>query len=387
LDTVGERGAAADALRRAQATAKAGANVEAWASVAEAWFRLARVHNSPRFVAGAQDCVERALVLQADAPRALRLRGLVLLDAHRFREARQLARTLLAQQPEDVQSWGTLSDAELELGNVPAAVDAAQHMVDLKPSLLSYGRAAHLRWVIGDREGSKSLYRAAIRAGETLPDPEPQAWMLTQAAWVFWHEGDYSGARAGFELASGRVADYVPALQGLGRTALSSADYPKAIAYLERAQALHAQPEAAWWLGDAYAAAGKSALAQMAYAQVERLASRVDPRTLALFCATRGRDLRRGLVLARRAFDERPDVYSKDVLAYSLFRTGALAEAVLLAREVVGVGTPDARLLWHAGEILRASGDDAEGGALVQRALRLNPRFDLRLAGVIAGAS
>lgn len=349
--------------------------------------RIARVRSAPRYVTAAQDCVDRALAIEPDAVLAQRLSALLLLDAHRFSEASQLARKLLARHPDDVQSWGTLSDAELELGNVPAALDAAQQMLDRKPSLLSYGRAAHLRWITGDREGSKRLYRAAIAAGAAMPDREPQAWMMTQAAWVFWHEGDYAGARAGFELASSRVPNYVPALQGLGRTALSSGDYAVAIAQLERAQALLPQPEAAWWLGDAYAAAGQRAKAQAAYADVERLASRADPRTLALFCATQERELRRGLVLAKRAYAERPDVYSKDVLAFSLFRSGEVAEAAALARELLAVGTPDARILYHAGLILQASGAAREGVELQGRALTLNPRFDLRLTQVIHEAS
>jgi tetratricopeptide (TPR) repeat protein len=372
------------ALSGVQASALKQDSASAWVAVGEAWLRLARVHSTPRYVPAAQDCLARAEQKQPGSQPALRLRGLLLLDAHRFREASELAQKQLAQHPDDVQSWGTLSDAELELGHVREAVEAAQHMLDRKPSLLSYGRAAHLRWLTGDREGSKSLYRAAIRAGEGLADPEPQAWMMTQAAWVFWHEGDYAGARAGFELALSRVADYVPALQGLGRVALSTADYSVAIAQLERAQAQHPQPDAAWWLGDAYAAAGQAGLAARAYADVERLAGRADPRTLALFCATQGRDLRRAVVLARRAFEERPDVYSKDVLAFTLFRSGERNEAALLARELVAVGTPDARLLYHAGQILTAAGAAAEGGELTTKALSLNPRFDLRLTGVLA---
>jgi tetratricopeptide (TPR) repeat protein len=231
------------------------------------------------------------------------------------------------------------------------------------------------------------LYSAAIHAGAAMPDREPQAWMMTQAAWVFWHEGDYEGARAGFELASKQVKDYVPALQGLGRTALATGDYANAIAQLTRAQALLPQPEAAWWLGDAYAAAGQPAKAQSAYADVERLASRADPRTLALFCATQNRELRRGLVLAKRAFDERSDVYSKDVLAFSLFRSGEIAKAAELARQLLALGTPDARLLYHAGLILQASGAVQEGVELQARALALNPRFDLRLTQVIRSES
>jgi tetratricopeptide (TPR) repeat protein len=387
LDVASGEDVAAKVLGRAQQRVKTQQSDAAWVAVGEAWFRVARVQSAPRVVAAAQDCVARALELQPDSQLALRLRGLLLLDAHHFREAARLARALLARHPDDAQSWGTLSDAELELGNVAAAVDAAQHMLDRKPSLLSYGRAAHLRWLTGDREGSKSLYRAAVRAGEAMLDPEPRAWMTTQAAWVFWHEGDYSGARAGFELAASLVPDYVPALQGLGRTALATGDYQQAIAQLERAQARLPQPEAAWWLGDAYAALGRSQEAKGSYAQVDRLAHRADPRTLALFSATQGRELRRGLVLARRAFDERPDVYSKDVLAYALFRNGKIAEAERLARELLAVGTPDARILYHAGQIVKASGAAAEGGELMTRALALNPRFDLRLTEVLHDAS
>lgn len=387
LDSLTEQGVAADALeqaqKRVQAETKAGVSAGAWVTAGEAWLRLARVHSAPRFVPAAQDCVDRALAREPESPLAQRLSSLLLLDAHRFREASQLARTLLAKQPDDVQSWGTLSDAELELGNVQAAMDAAQQMLDRKPNLLSYGRAAHLRWLTGDREGSKRLYSAAIRAGAAMADREPQAWMMTQAAWVFWHEGDYAGARAGFELASTRVENYVPALQGLGRAALSSGDYATAITQLERAQALLPQPEAAWWLGDAYTAAGQAAKAQAAYADVERLASRADPRTLALFCATQNRELRRGLALAKRAYAERSDVYSKDVLAFSLFRSGEIAKAAELARQLLAVGVPDARILYHVGLILQASGAAKEGVELQGRALALNPRFDLRLTQVI----
>jgi len=387
LDDAAGSDLATQALARAQARARSEQSVAAWVHAGEAWMRVARMHSAPRVVAAAQDCVARALDVESDAPLALRLRGLLLLDAHRFREASQLSRDLLARDPDDVQSWGTLSDAELELGNIAAAVDAAQQMVDRKPSLLSYGRAAHLRWMIGDRAGAKTLYQAAIRAGETMPDPEPRAWMMTQAAWVFWHEGDYSGARAGFQLAASLVPDYVPALQGLGRAALAAGDYKEAIVQLERAQQRLPQPEAAWWLGDAYAAAGRMREAKAAYAEVEQLGHRADPRTVALFSATQGREQRRALVLARRAFEERPDVYSKDVLAYALFRSGQVAEATGLARELIAVGTPDARILYHAGLILAAAGAAAEGGELMTRALALNPRFDLRLTQVLRGAS
>jgi Flp pilus assembly protein TadD len=59
-----------------------------------------------------------------------------------------------------------------------------------------------------------------------------------------------------------------------------------------------------------------------------------------------------------------------------LFRAGRLAEARTAIDRATAPGTPDPRLLYHAGAIRMAQGEVAEGRALVRRALDLNPRFD-----------
>ena len=386
--------AAHQALRKAQDGARERTGeVNAWVATGDAWLRVARTYARPELFSAAQDCAERALAVDAKAAPAMRLQALVMMNAHRFSEARAQARALLDRDPADVLSWATLSDAELELGNVEGATEAAQQMLDRKPCLASYGRAAHLAWLKGDRAGSKRLYRAAIQAGQQLRDPEPRVWMLVQAAWVFWHEGDYAGARAGFGLALEQLPDYVPALEGLGRTQLSAAaqrpgkegaaEYREAIGVLLRALAQHPLAETAWWLGDAYAAVGDSPRASAAYARVEALAERADPRTLSLFYATQARKHRAALRLAKRAFRERQDHYAKDALAFALYRNGELEQAKSLARELLAANVPDARLLYHAGLILHDAGDAAQGGEAMRRALALNPRFDLRLTGAL----
>ena len=386
--------AAHQALRRAQQAASARpAEVNAWISAGDAWLRVARTYARPGLFQAAQDCAERGLALDANAAPAMRLRALVMMNAHRFAEARAQAQLLLQRDAADVLSWATLSDAELELGNVEAATDAAQQMLDRKPCLASYGRAAHLAWLKGERANAKRLYRAAIEAGRQLHDPEPRVWMLVQAAWVFWHEGDYTGARAGFAQALKELPEYAPALEGLGRAQLSAAaqlpaaeraaEYRETIRLLSRALSQHPLAETAWWLGDAYAAIGDLAQASAAYARVEALAERADPRTLALFYATQARKDRAALRLARRAYRERQDYYAKDALAFALYRNGELDQAKPLAVELLAAGVPDARLLYHAGLILRAAGAAADGGEAMRRALALNPRFDLRLTGAL----
>jgi tetratricopeptide (TPR) repeat protein len=370
-----------DAAAHLQQLKAANPQAPAYLNVGRDWVRLARTRAEPGYYQQARACAEQALQLTPDEPVALQLVGLTLLNDHRFAEARELALKLLARQPDDALSWGTLSDAELELGHVDRAINAAQEMMDRKPNLPSYGRSAHLQWLQGEPTKAKLTYQQAIAAGREHKDREPSAWMITQAAWVFWHEGDYVGAAAGFQLALSEVSDYAPALEGLGRAALARGDQPAAIAALHKALASHPLVETAWALGDAHSLAGEHAAAEAAWARAVELGERHDPRTLALFYATKRREPREALRLARIAYQERQDCYSKDALAFALYRNGEGHEALPLARAAIALGIPDARLLYHAGLIERSAGDASRGDELLKRALALNPHFDILLTG------
>jgi len=265
----------------------------------------------------ARVCVQGALNRQPGHRGARRLAGLISLNEHAFAVARDGALALISEDADDAMSWGTLSDARLELGDVPGAIEAAQRMLDLKPNLPAYGRAAHLRWLQGDIAGAKRLYELAIASGAGARDHEPRAWMITEAARVFWHEGDYRGADAGFELALREVAGYAPALEGKGRVALALGDYAAAVRWLEQALAARPLAETAWLLGDAHRLAGDERAAAAAYERV--VSEHHDPRTLALFYATHAREPARALKLARAEHELRQDPYSQDALAFALY--------------------------------------------------------------------
>ena len=360
------------------------ARAEAFVSVGHAWVRKARAEAAPQHYRNAEACAQRALELAPNDPLANGLRAMVLLNDHRFAEARALALELLAKDAGDVTALGLLSDAALELGDREAAIEAAQRMVDEKPGLLSYGRAAHLRWLQGDVAGAKRLYERAISAGAELKDREPRAWMIVQAALVFWHAGDYAGADAGFDLALREQPEYAPALEGKGRVALARGEGRAAVAWLERAERKSPLCETAWLLGDAYRLIGDQTRAERAYERVEREGKAHDPRTLALFYATKNLRPEEAVKLARRQYAERRDLYAKDVLAYALYRSGDVAGARALSRDVLAQGTPDARLLFRAGEIARAAGEAKEGAALIAQARQLNRGFDpLYLEGTL----
>jgi tetratricopeptide (TPR) repeat protein len=353
-----------------------GATSAAFVQVGYAWVGKARADAEPERYRNADACAEAALERNPSDAAASALRGMVLLNDHRFAEAKSLALTLIAKDTRDATAYGLLSDAALELGELDRAIEAAQRMVDEKPSLLSYGRAAHLRWLQGDVEAAKRLYQQAIDAGALLTDREPRAFMITQAALVFWHAGDYAGADDGFDLALRELPEYATALEGKGRVALSRGEPRTAVSWLTRAQQKSPLVETSWLLGDAHQLCGQHELAERAYARVVRDGSAHDPRALALFYASKNRTSAEAVRLAKLDFAQRRDAYAKDTLAYALFRDGDVRGARELSKDVLATSIPDARLLYRAGRIAVAAGETAEGEQLITRASQLNPGFD-----------
>jgi tetratricopeptide (TPR) repeat protein len=360
-----------------RAIAKNPTKVDFWVLLGRAWVQKARESNDPGFYLNANACADIAIELEPSDRAALDLRGLVLLNNHRFEEARALARSIVDRNPEDPMAYGTLSDALLEIGDFDGALNAAQKMMDLKPNLPAYSRASYFRWLMGDDEGALNNARSAIDAGYDAKDPEPRAWQLVQAAMIFWHKGDYEGADAGFDKALEAVRDYAPAFVGKGRVALAKNDPKRAAELFRRAYAESPLPETSWLLGDALELAGDSAAAAAARADVEKHARQSDPRTLALFWATRGEHVAEALALAQAEKKTRGDVYTDDVLAWALHKAGKSTEARIAIDRARSHGTKDARLMFHQGAIHIATGDVAGGKKLVSSALALNPKFDV----------
>ncbi len=347
-----------------------------WVLLGRAWIRKARETTDPGFYLNAKEAADAALDIDPGDATALDLEGLVLLNEHRFKEARALAQSNVDAHPQDPAAFGTLSDALLELGRVDDAARSAQAMMDLKPNLPSYSRASYLRWLNGDVEGAKHIVRLAIDSGGGR-EPEPRAWVMTQAALIFLHQGDYVGAEAGFDKTLMQVTDYPPALVGKARVALARGDGSTAAGLLERAQEASPLVETEWLLGDAHAMAGDAALAREAYARVERAGRQVDPRTLALFWATRDEHAAEALALAQAEMSVRGDLYTEDTFAWALYRNGRIPEARSAIDRALARRTPDARLLYHAGAIRIAGGDAEPGRRLVESALALEPGFDV----------
>src|SRR5262245_15636307 len=180
------------ALREAQRGARAlPQSTDGWVGAGRQWVRKARLASDPGFYVHVAACADAALTVESGFRPALELRGLALMNDHRFAEARDVSRAILEGEPSDAIALGTLSDASLELGDFDAAAGAAQQLLNTRPGMAAYSRASYLRWLQGDVRGAKTLVLQALRSGRDARDPEPAAWTFVQAGQIFWHEGDY----------------------------------------------------------------------------------------------------------------------------------------------------------------------------------------------------
>jgi tetratricopeptide (TPR) repeat protein len=93
-----------------------------------------------------------------------------------------------------------------------------------------------------------------------------------------------------------------------------------------------------------------------------------DPRTFALYLATRRERSDEALALAEKEMANRQDVFTLDALAWSLAAAGRTAEADGVMTRALAEGTNDARLFYHAGIIASARGQSARARRWLDKA-------------------
>jgi tetratricopeptide (TPR) repeat protein len=342
-------------IRRFQEQVRQGRNRDA-ALERLGWAFVAKAHESfdPGFYKLAEACAD---VLESGSPgcaEGLLLRGHVLQNLHRFKEAEPLARELVAKRGLSFD-YGLLGDTLLEQGKLKEAVAAYQTMVDIRPDLQSYSRIAHLRWLTGDLDGAIGMMQAAANASSPR-DADTAAWVNSRLANLQLQSGDTEDARRTCAAALELRPDYPPALLLRGKMSLTQDDADAAIADLQRAAQKNPLPEYQWALAEAMRAAGREDEAAAVEVTLSKPGEAADPRTLSLYLATRGEDTDRAVRLAEYELQQREDVFTHDALAWALAAAGRIEEARPHLERALAEGTQDARLFFHAAVIESRSG-------------------------------
>ena len=298
------------------------------------------------------------------------LRAHVLQNLHRFKESETLARRLVQQRGLSFD-YGLLGDALMEQGKLGDAVEAYQRMMNLKPDLRAYARAAHMRWLKGDLEGAIEAMQLAVSAASS-ERCRIRSWVNTRLAFYEFQAGRVNEAEQRCALALSLQNNYPPTLLLQGRILLGQSRFGEAVDALQNAVKLNPLPEYQWTLAEALRVAGKENEASEVEAQLCQRGASSDPRTLALYLATRHESPETALRLARAELDSRSDVFTHDALAWSLAAAGKLTEAHSEMQRALAEGTQDARLLFHAGVIASQAGHSADAERWLRKASELS---------------
>jgi tetratricopeptide (TPR) repeat protein len=381
-ETAGARSGAGNLVDRwvtegEQAAARNPRDPQAFRRLAVALMRKERQCGDPSYRDRAMQAIERSLKLEPDSYESLKLKAWVLASGHHFGEARELARRCIALRPHDRWNYGVLADAQVELGDYAGAVESVQKMIDRKPDLASYSRAAHLRYLHGDGEGALQLYDLALDTTDPR-DPESVAWVRVQRGNVRLSMGAARAADKEYQQALKVEPGYHLALAGRARCQAVLGNRREAIRLYERALAATPRPDWAIALGDLKRAAGDPARAEAQYA-VARAASRAGrehahlDRKVTLILADHG-DRKAALHHARHAAEESDDIYTWDALAWALFKNERYEEAWKASQKARRLGTRDAEILRHAALIAaRVPGASQQAKQLLRQARAIDP--------------
>lgn len=320
------------------------------------WLYVAKARESfdPGYYKLAEQCAFCLDSRQPHCAEALLLRGHVLQNLHKFKEAEPLARELVAKRGLSFD-YGLLGDVLLEQGRLSDASAAYQTMVDIKPDLEAYARIAHYRWMKGDVTAAEQLMQMAVGAASPR-SPESAAWVNTRLAFFQFQAGNFSKSDETCDTALVFQKNYAPALLLRGRLLLADGKTSEAVDVLTSAEKLNPLPDYQWVLAEALNEAGRAEEAMVVEARLNQGGAINDPRTYALYLSTRKEAGPTALQLAQNELETRGDVFTHDALAWALAANGKQAEAYQEMQKAMAEGTQDARLLFHATVIASQTG-------------------------------
>jgi tetratricopeptide (TPR) repeat protein len=314
----------------------------------------------------------------------------VCMAEHRFTDAADYASRALALGSGDLSPYGLLGDAHADMGDYDqAGRDYEKLLLHLSspepdPGLVYMrdSRVSYLKFIHGDDAGAIELARKAVNAAIALHMPsENVAWTYYQLGEYLFLAGDLASAEAAYQESVNQLPGYYRGLSGLAKVRVAQQKYQDAIELYKKAIEEVPFPDFIAALGDVYEKAGQSKEAQKQYDLVEyighlsELNQQTYNRELAVFYAERGIKLPQSLELAKKELEFRRDVYTQDVLAWSLYKNGKWKEAAIAMDKALGLGTKDPNFYFHAGMIHRDLGDVDASHEYFQRALAINPNF------------
>jgi tetratricopeptide (TPR) repeat protein len=331
----------------------------------------------------AGDAANRSLAIEHNQLEVLALHARLALATHDFTRALSEARSLERTAPDQPAILAIVADAQLELGDVDAAATTYHRLQTISPSPAISARLARVAFLRGDSAGAVRQAEAAQAAAKSAGIEGPSlSWYSYVVGTMQLNAGAPDAAAHWFDVALEEWPGSFLALAGRARPAAAMGDLDAAITGYRAAIAIAPQPDALAALGDLLSMRGDDRGAEdqyetvLAIAQLQGSSGLIFNRQLALFDLNHGRDVATALELAEEELVQRRDIYGYDVQAWALLANGRATEADAAMAKALALGTRDATLLYHAGEIALAVGDAARARDLLQRSLAIRGALD-----------
>lgn len=353
-------------------------NYTAWASLGLDYVQQAKVTVNPAYYPKAEAVLKRSLQLNArDNYVAMAGKAALKAAEHDFTAARSWALKGLKIDPYNATLYGSLNDADTQLGRYQEAFTAAQKMNALQPGVPAFTRAEYVFELRGDLPRARQALQRAL-ADATAP--ADKAFVYYYLGELAFNSGDPTAALSQCEAGLRADPTYAALLQGkaraeaaLGHTRAAVRDYTAVVNAVP-------QPQYVVEFGEYLQSLGRTADAQRQYQlfgvenklfQSNGVTLDTDP---TLFYANHGRP-KLALHYGRIGMRIRPFVEMDDAYAWALHANGRQAEALAWEQKAMALGTRNALFYFHTGMIERALGRRAAATTDLRRALAINPYF------------
>jgi tetratricopeptide (TPR) repeat protein len=318
---------------------------------------------------------------------ALVFKSLIYLSQHHFAEGVVTAKDAQLVNPYNAYVYGLMVDGNVEMGNYDSAIAYADKMVSIRPDLTSYSRISYIREIHGDYKGAIDAMKMAVEAGG--PGDEYTEWSRIQLAALLEKTGDLKNAEALYNISLNLRPNYPFALAGLGRMALAAKDYPKAIAYYQKADSLISDNAIQEELADAYRLGGQPKkadetinkliddLAKGAESSIkdENLGHYSD-RELA-YAYLKVNNKNKALEHAMLEYNRRPDnIDVNETVAWVHYSRGEYDKALPFIKAALKTNSKNPVLLTRAALIYDKAGDKALAKTLIAESTKSSPYID-----------
>lgn len=353
-----------------------------WGELGLAYVQQAKNTVNPAYYPKATGALARSLQLNGTT-NYVGMAGQAALESaeHHFAAAKVWALKGLKANPDNPTLYGTLADAQTQLGEYDAAAASVQTMNDLQPGVAAFTRAEYVFELRGDLTGARAAMQRAYDDSSNASDRGYAAYYLGELS---FNSGDAAAALRETNLGLQVDPNNSALLEGKARAEAALGDTTQALADYQRVVDEVPQPQYVLEYGDLLASLGQNAKAATQYQLFEAenklftangVSLDTDP---TLFYADHGQPAL-ALQYGNNGIKSRPFIEMQDAYAWALHANGRDAEALQYEQKVQAVGMRNALFDFHRGMIEQSLGQNAAARASLTAALTLNPHFNPRL--------